>query len=163
MRIQRRPAVGFITSPCCRDGTLIVHRYWDWSLDAQPNNNLSMAIYETEVFSPTVGFGGNGEYVQLNASVEGIFADWGRSGGGCVQDGPFTVPNFHVNIGEANGSSCLRRDFLPAVLNMDADAEEVQKVLDQPDFASFDRQMEGEPAFLVSVTLNNPMVSEKTC
>lgn len=115
-----------------------------------------MAIYETEMFSPVDGFGGNGEYVQLNASVEGIFADWGRSGGGCVQDGPFTVPNFHVNIGEPNGSSCLRRDFLPAVLHTDADPKEVQKVLDQPDFASFDRQMEGEPAFFVSVHRTTP-------
>jgi hypothetical protein len=42
-----------------------------------------------------------------------MFNGWGRSGGGCVQEGPFTVPNFHVNIGEANGSSCLRRDFMP--------------------------------------------------
>ena len=94
-----------------------------------------------------------------------MFNGWGRSGGGCVQEGPFTVPNFHVNIGEANGSSCLRRDFMPgkpamctthrnegfpltihpAILHNDANPIEVQKVLDQPDFASFDRQMEGEP------------------
>jgi len=37
--------------------------------------------------------------------------------------------------------------MFPAVLHSDADPKEVQKVLDQPDFASFDRQMEGEPAF----------------
>jgi tyrosinase len=33
----------------------------------------------------------------------------------------------------------------PAILHNDANPVEVQKVLDQPDFASFDRQMEGEP------------------
>ena len=33
----------------------------------------------------------------------------------------------------------------PGILHADADPKEVQKVLDQPDFASFDRQMEGEP------------------
>jgi len=76
-----------------------------------------MAVYDTVLFSNTEGFGGNGEYLELPESIPEEFAtmfnDWGRSGGGCVQEGPFTVPNFHVNIGEANGSSCLRRDFLP--------------------------------------------------
>jgi len=76
-----------------------------------------MAVYDTVLFSPTEGFGGNGEYRDLPegypTALADITKDWGRSGGGCVQDGPFTVPNFHVNIGEANGSSCLRRDFLP--------------------------------------------------
>lgn len=127
--------------------SLTTRRYWDWSLDAEPQNNLSMAIYDTVVFSPTEGFGGNGKYVEMDPEVEGIFRDWGRSGGGCVEEGPFTLPNFHVNIGEKNGSSCLRRDFLPAVLHVDADPKEVQEVLDQPNFAAFDRQMEGEPAF----------------
>lgn len=147
---------------------LTAHRYWNWSLDAQPNNNLSMAIYDTDVFSPTVGFGGNGKYVELPEEVEGPFRAWGRSGGGCVQDGPFTVPNFHVNIGEKNGSSCLRRDFLPgtclakmrdskrivltkdqAVLHEDADPKQVQLVLNQPNYTKFARQLEGGPSFAI--------------
>ena len=101
-----------------------MRRYWDWSLDAQPNNNLSTAVYDTVLFSNTEGFGGNGNYVDLPAAFPKEMADmfngWGRSGGGCVQEGPFTVPNFHVNIGEANGTSCLRRDFMPGRTAMDA-------------------------------------------
>lgn len=50
-----------------------------------------MAIYDTVVFSPTEGFGGNGKYVEMDPEVEGVFRDWGRSGGGCVE-GPLTVP-----------------------------------------------------------------------
>ena len=99
------------------DRLLTQGRYWDWSLDSQPNNNLSTAVYDTVLFSNTEGFGGNGNYLDLPTGFPEEMADmfngWGRSGGGCVQEGPFVVPNFHVNIGEANGSSCLRRDFMP--------------------------------------------------
>ena len=170
MRIQGQPTVRKASSQF-RGQPLTTKRYWDWSLDAQPNNNLSTAVYDTVLFSNTEGFGGNGNYLDLPSGFPKAMADmfngWGRSGGGCVQEGPFIVPNFHVNIGEANGSSCLRRDFMPgktairtsieirifrltkhpAILHGDADPKEVQKVLDQPDFASFDRQMEGEPAW----------------
>lgn len=99
------------------DRLLTLRRYWDWSLDSQPKNNLSTAVYDTVLFSNTEGFGGNGNYLDLPSyfpkAMADMFNGWGRSGGGCVQEGPFVVPNFHVNIGEANGSSCLRRDFMP--------------------------------------------------
>lgn len=46
----------FILTPCS---------YWDWSRDASKTNNHSTAIFETDIFSPTVGFGGDGSFVEI--------------------------------------------------------------------------------------------------
>lgn len=111
-----------------------------------------MDAYDTEIFSPDTGFGGNGLYVEVPDSQDPFgFNAQGRSGGGCVQDGPFTRPNFAVNIGEKNGSGqCLRRDFMPGIFNFFADPKTLQKTIDQPDFASFASVLEGRPDFGVS-------------
>jgi tyrosinase len=42
---------------------------------------------------------------------------------------------------------CLRRDFIPTIMNTFADAKLVQKVLAQPDYTSFARTLEGVPTF----------------
>jgi tyrosinase len=42
---------------------------------------------------------------------------------------------------------CLRRDFIPWVMNTFPDPALVQKVLDQPDYTSMAREMEGIPSF----------------
>lgn len=111
-----------------------------------------MAAYDTEIFSPTNGFGGNGKWVEIDSSQDPFgLAQFGRSGGGCVQDGPFTRPNFHVNIGEKDGAGqCLRRDFLPGIFNFFADPKTLEKTINEPDFAAFASTLEGRPSFSVS-------------
>jgi tyrosinase len=42
---------------------------------------------------------------------------------------------------------CLRRDFIPWIMNTFPDPKLVQKVMDQPDYTSFAREMEGVPSF----------------
>lgn len=139
------------------------HSYWNWSLDAKPDDRLSTTAFETEIFSPTTGFGGNGLFVDLPAA-EDIFGfnAYGRSGGGCVQDGPFTRPNFQVNIGEPEGGSCLRRDFTPGIFNFFADPAQLQRTLDEPTFNDFAHTLEGSRSF-VSIKHITPIVSQTIC
>jgi tyrosinase len=42
---------------------------------------------------------------------------------------------------------CLRRDFIPWIMNTFPDPKLVQAVLDQPDYAAFARAVEGLPSF----------------
>ena len=121
--------------------------YWDWSLDADPVNHESMAIFQTDIFSPTVGFGGNGPFVEADPSVD-IFnlTGMGRLGGGCVEDGPFVTPAFYVNVNKTE-PTCLTRDFVPKVMNWFAERENVEYVLSQPDYTSFAFALEGIPEF----------------
>lgn len=131
--------------------SLIIDRYWNWSLDAKPDDRNSTEPFETEIFSPTTGFGGNGEYVELAPGQDIFgFGKFGRSGGGCVQDGPFTRPNFQVNIGEPEGGSCLRRDFTPGVFNFFADPAQLERTLAEPTFNDFAHTLEGAPSFAVA-------------
>ncbi|KAK2756789.1 hypothetical protein FQN54_005235 [Arachnomyces sp. PD_36] len=116
--------------------------YWDWSLDASLDPE-STAIFETEVFDPETGFGGNGDYVELPPE-ENPLNITGRTGGGCVKDGPFTKDKFSVNIPE---TSCLKRDYTPWIMNTFAHPSAVEKVTSQPDYTTFARAMENKPTF----------------
>ncbi|KAL1598905.1 hypothetical protein SLS60_008050 [Paraconiothyrium brasiliense] len=117
--------------------------YWDWSLDAEPSNPNSTAPFETDIFDPTTGFGGNGPKEEPTADQNPLNIT-GGTGGGCVQDGPFAAPAFYVNVPEKD---CLRRDFIPWIMNGFADPALVAKVLEQPDYTSFARELEGTPSF----------------
>lgn len=68
-----------------------------------------------------------------------------------MPDGPFTEPNFRVNVFSEDGfgapAGCLRRDFVPHVLNWFGNAPEVANVLAQPDVTSFGFELEGVPTF----------------
>jgi len=67
-----------------------------------------------------------------------------------VQDGPFTRPNFQVNIGEAEGGACLRRDFTPGVFNFFADPAQLERTLAEPTFNDFAHTLEGSRSFAVA-------------
>ncbi|KAF9634526.1 putative oligosaccharide translocation protein rft1 protein [Lasiodiplodia theobromae] len=116
--------------------------YWDWSLDASADEN-STAIFETEVFSPIIGFGGNGPWVEATAEQNPLNLT-GRTGGGCISDGPFAYPAFQVNVGLPG---CLKRDFTPWVMNSFAQQSNVDYVTGQPDYTSYARALEGIPSF----------------
>ncbi|KAJ5050484.1 uncharacterized protein L3040_002365 [Drepanopeziza brunnea f. sp. 'multigermtubi'] len=116
--------------------------YWDWSRDADPTNPSSTAIYETDVFSATIGFGGNGPF-RNNTAEQNPLGLTGRTGGGCVADGPFAYPHFTVNY--PKGPKCLTRDFIPSIMNTFAAQANVDLVLASADYTAFARQIENEP------------------
>ncbi|KAF2147297.1 uncharacterized protein K452DRAFT_293744 [Aplosporella prunicola CBS 121167] len=117
--------------------------YWDWSLDASSNKS-STAIFKSEIFDPITGFGGNGPWANATAGQNPLNLT-GRTGGGCVRDGPFAYPAFETHYGDTAG--CLRRDFTPSVMNAFAHRSQVEHVTSQPDYTSFAYALEGIPSF----------------
>ncbi|KAI7781608.1 Di-copper centre-containing protein [Diaporthe eres] len=117
--------------------------YWGWSLDASLTNNGSTAIYETAIFDPTYGFGGNGPYVEATAEQNPLNIT-GHTGGGCVTAGPFTYPGFKINV---PSTGCLKRDFTPWIMNYFAQQALVDHVTSQPDYTSFAFAIENVPSF----------------
>jgi tyrosinase len=117
--------------------------YWNWTLDA-------LDWTSSPLFDPVHGFGGNGPFL---ADLSGFPPEafhrltfTGRTGGGCVTDGPFA--NFTVNMGPGNSTAynprCLHRDFIPTVA---ADAGGIVKhnyLLEAPDYFQFLRRIDGE-------------------
>ncbi|CUS12565.1 unnamed protein product [Tuber aestivum] len=85
--------------------------YWDWTLDSASES----AFLNSPIWCPTTGFGGNGPYI--NESGNPFLSIPGRTGGGCVPDGPFS--NYTLHLGPrgsiAKNPQCLRRDFAPFI------------------------------------------------
>ena len=115
--------------------------YWDWILDA--NDFINSPIFDTKS-----GFGGNGDYIPGNFTHPEpgfpVNTPWdvvGRSGGGCIQDGPFE--NLQTNLGPQNGTAlnphCVTRDFSAfSFRNMSGPAA-VEEGMGQLDYGWFDR------------------------
>ncbi|CAI7637454.1 unnamed protein product [Penicillium glandicola] len=121
--------------------------YWNWSLDASSTDNSSMAIYETDIFHPVRGFGGNGKYTPAN-TTQNPFNLTGRTGGGCVEDGPFTAPGFTLAVGNPKGQpDCLRRDYIPSIMNFFSRQNLVDHIQAQSDYVTFARALENIPNF----------------
>lgn len=72
----------------------------------------------------------------------------GRTGGGCVQDGPFK--DMVVNMGPGDNVSgnprCLSRDFSPYIAATWSGANTTKLNMKQPDFGWFARTVQGEPS-----------------
>ncbi|GAB1310749.1 Tyrosinase copper-binding domain-containing protein [Madurella fahalii] len=121
--------------------------YWDWTLDTPAENFAS-----SPVFDPVMGFGGNGAYVEGDPSDP--FAVPGRTGGGCVADGPFAGVDDLVHLGPADGVTynpqCLKRDLSPYFAARYLAMNQTQLTLSQPDFGTFDRVVQGGPSFEMS-------------
>jgi tyrosinase len=119
--------------------------YWNWSLDAEPQNPTSTRIFDSEIWQADTGFGGNGNKVEPTNETN-PFGIVGGTGGGCVQNGPFTADKFSVNFPTPH---CLKRDFVPTLINVWADQKLVNNVLAQKDYTGFARAVEGEASFAV--------------
>ncbi|KAF2853058.1 monooxygenase [Plenodomus tracheiphilus IPT5] len=117
--------------------------YWNWSLDATPQTPNSTLIFSTSIFATDLGFGGNGAFIAPTAAQNPLNIT-GGTGGGCVQTGPFAPSTFMLNFPKRD---CLKRDFIPWIVNTFADHALVAKVLAQPDYTSFARQIENIPTF----------------
>lgn len=118
----------------------MLHRYWDWSLDATSEANFLKA----PVFQSLFGFGGNGPYAE-DGFVSAPFDIPGRTGGGCVRDGPFANQKLHVGPGFSvtPNSYCLKRDINPSFVMRTLNSSVVANTLAQPDFKHFDMALQG--------------------
>ena len=120
-----------------------VVRYWNWNLDVPPLGNFTYS----PLWDAQTGFGGNGPFVAV--SEDDPFAVPGRTGGGCVSDGPFK--NMIVNMGPSSNVTgnprCLSRDFSPYFAGRYLGINVTKATLSQPDFGWFDRVVEGGPSF----------------
>lgn len=143
MQLHWRPAASSIHPRLNQHHADWKRSYWNWSLDAEPENPNSTCVYDSAVFSPDNGFGGNGPYIKPTAEQNTLNIT-GNTGGGCVKDGPFVPEKFMLNFPTRD---CLRRDFIPWIMNTFPDPKLVQKGMNQPDYTSFAREMEGVPSF----------------
>ncbi|KAH7305905.1 hypothetical protein B0I35DRAFT_471468 [Stachybotrys elegans] len=118
--------------------------YWDWSLDAVSED----AVLASPIFDPVDGFGGNGAYIsdeEAFAFPNLPFVVPGRSGGGCVTDGPFASRPVSLGLGESTeyNPHCLRRDMSPWLLTHSANSDVVDHVMAAPDFWEFNKRAQG--------------------
>jgi tyrosinase len=131
-----------LRAECGYDGA---QPYWDWTLDVDSDQ----AFVNSPVFDPELGFGGNGPFVEGNASDP--FAVPGRTGGGCVPDGPFSGKDDLVHLGPASSVTynpqCLKRDLSPSFARRYLGMNQTQLTLKQDDFGWFARVVEGGPSF----------------
>ncbi|KAK4129026.1 Di-copper centre-containing protein [Parathielavia appendiculata] len=121
--------------------------YWDWTLDTPAERWAS-----SPVFDPVTGFGGNGDFIPGDPTNP--FEVPGRTGGGCVKDGPFAgIPDL-VHLGPRDSVTynpqCLKRDFSPYFAGRYLALNQTQLTLAAPDFGWFDRLVEGGPSFEAS-------------
>ncbi|OCL10974.1 Di-copper centre-containing protein [Glonium stellatum] len=116
--------------------------YWDWTLDVP-----AAKWAKSPVLDAVYGFGGNGPLIPVNTSNP--FEVPGRTGGGCVVDGPFK--NMVVRMGPQSSVSgnprCLSRDLSPYFAGRYLGMNQTKLTLSQSDFGWFDRVAEGGPSF----------------
>lgn len=121
--------------------------YWDWTLDTPAERWAS-----SPVFDPVTGFGGNGAYVAGDPADPSAVP--GRTGGGCVTDGPFAGIGDLVHLGPRDrvtyNPQCLKRDLSPYFAGRYLAMNQTQLTLSQPDFGHFDRVVQGGPSFETS-------------
>lgn len=116
--------------------------YWDWTLDTPASKFLSSPIFDA-----THGFGGNGPLTTpYNASNNEVP---GRTGGGCVKDGPFKDMTVHLGpfASLARTDQCLKRDLAPEYAAKYLTRDKLDLVMSQPDYGWFARTMEGGTSF----------------
>ncbi|KAJ3121868.1 hypothetical protein HK098_003321 [Nowakowskiella sp. JEL0407] len=124
--------------------------YWDWTLDSGIDK-----LPQSPIFYPTA-FGGNGDFIPVdpNNVTNGVYWD-GRTGGGCINDGPFT--GLKINVGPGNSTAynphCISRDLVPR-LSQVLTKEMVNRTLSEPDFYRFDFTLQGENLFRSGFDLN---------
>jgi tyrosinase len=98
------------------------------------------------IFNPITGFGGNGPYIAIN-SADNPLNITDRTGGGCIQNGPFTTENFMLSIGPTNNVGlvnmhCLTRDFSPDIAKTNLAQWVWDAVVSQPNYGAFARRLE---------------------
>ncbi|CAG8948873.1 hypothetical protein HYFRA_00001996 [Hymenoscyphus fraxineus] len=118
--------------------------WWDFSLE-----NTAETFPKSPLFDPVYGVGGNGPWVENVSSIPVsnpavILAD--RTGGGCLDNGPFA--NLTVTMGIGNNLDynphCLRRDFCPELIASALSDERLAAVRNAPTFNDFNIAIQGK-------------------
>ncbi|KAM0808956.1 putative Tyrosinase copper-binding domain-containing protein [Seiridium cardinale] len=115
--------------------------YWDWSADATSED----AFVNSPVFDAVNGFGGNGPYIDSSNDTSIRLHIPGKTGGGCILDGPFK--NMSVNMGPGFNTSysphCLTRDLAPSFAIAHLNSTMVAYTLAATNYFEFDIRVEG--------------------
>ncbi|OMP82960.1 hypothetical protein BK809_0001151 [Diplodia seriata] len=121
-----------------------------WTLDATEEE-----FPKAPIFDAVTGFGGNGYYIDSSNDTSVRLRIPGKTGGGCVTDGPFR--NYTVNMGPnsayrsgltkvdstAYNPRCLTRDFSPWLASQKLNMTMVDKALAGKTFQEFDIAVQG--------------------
>ncbi|KAF4633758.1 hypothetical protein G7Y89_g4358 [Cudoniella acicularis] len=119
--------------------------WWDFSLD-----NTIADFANSPLFDDTYGLGGNGAYI-ADVSNATEFPDPipvpipGRTGGGCLETGPFAGLQAHMGIGlDLNyNPHCIRRDFSPTLISEALSDNYIQAAMDSPTFFDLNIAVQG--------------------
>ena len=122
--------------------------YWDWTLDSDPSDLSKFT--SSPVFDPETGFGGNGDWVE-NDPTSWMPPVPGRTGGGCVNDGPWAGLNDVVHMGPANSTTlneqCLKRDLAPEFAARYLNIDQTRLTLGMESYETFTGSVEGKTSF----------------
>lgn len=118
--------------------------FWDLSLDAKSEDD----VLKSPLLDPIIGFGGNGPYMsdtEASAFPNLPFVVPGRSGGGCVANGPFAKRNVSLALGATleYDPHCLRRDISPYIVTQAGNASVVDWALSADNFYDFNIRVQG--------------------
>jgi tyrosinase len=106
-----------------------------------------MAVFNADLLDSKYGLGGIGPYVNVSL-YENPYNLTGRMGGRCVQDGRFREGQVFLNMKQPKGESdCLRRDFIPWIMNYFGCYSLVEHPLSQPDYTTFAWTLKNIPNF----------------
>ncbi|KAF4950550.1 hypothetical protein FGADI_8109 [Fusarium gaditjirri] len=123
-----------LRSLCCYSGA---QPYWGSVEDFE----------NSPVFDAETGFGGNGLFIDISNWTNVTRQASGRTGGGCVTDGPFAKGEFYVHAGPDNSTAynprCLIRDIAPAYGISKLNQAIVDWTLEAKDFYEFDIRVQG--------------------
>ncbi|KAK1728693.1 hypothetical protein CaCOL14_000109 [Colletotrichum acutatum] len=145
-----------LRNKCSYQGTL---PYWDLSLD-----NTAESFVKSPIFDNTHGFGGNGPYIEDISDDEEFPVKTpteipGRSGGGCVQEGPFANLTVPMGLGSSVEPQphCLRRDFSPTLVASALRDEIIDRALSASTYGEFNSHIQGYSFEFDGLTLHAGM------
>ncbi|KAL8282405.1 hypothetical protein RB600_005723 [Gaeumannomyces tritici] len=121
--------------------------YWDWTLDTGSKESF----LASPIFDDVAGFGGNGVFIPGNRSHPQLPGFIGgppfdipdRSGGGCLDSGPFSGLSSHLgpwnNTAKREGvpPHCVRRDLSYGSLSGMSGPAQVAAAMLEPDYGHF--------------------------
>ncbi|KAI1649086.1 uncharacterized protein F4817DRAFT_41369 [Daldinia loculata] len=131
-----------LRNECSYEGSV---PYWDWTQDAVDEASL----LGSPIFDPEYGFGGNGDYIE---DISNFPDEWvtdidipGRSGGGCLTNGPFAETNASMGPGRHTEYTprCIRRDFSLWLMLRTLNTDTANFVLDASSYFEFEHRTEG--------------------
>ncbi|TDZ54275.1 N-acetyl-6-hydroxytryptophan oxidase ivoB [Colletotrichum trifolii] len=145
-----------LRSKCSYKGTL---PYWDVSLD-----NTAEGFVNSPVFDNVYGVGGNGPYIEDVSDKEEFPVQKpieipARSGGGCIQEGPFANLTVPMGLGYSLESTphCLRRDFSLPIITSALSDEVIDRTLSAASFSELNRHIQGYSMQVSGMTLHAGM------